>query len=171
MIIGAKPLEAVPLPPLMPRISSRRCFPQLLLFHDLFIAIASPCSVFRSHHLTILICLICSLSLASCASWACRRPPRCWPRTDHSTRYLTRPIPPLLSALCFSKRASLDRKRLRRVEFKTTVGTKHYSKFFASPKFLQWSIFCLFVCSRAFLLKRKESLSQTWGSFSWFLAF
>ena len=47
-----------------------------------------PCAVFRSHNLTISICLVCFLCvLLPVPSRACWCPPCCRPRTDHSTRY------------------------------------------------------------------------------------
>lgn len=94
-----KPFEVVPLPSLMLRINWFFSSCSFFFVYDLCIAHAFfPRAVFRSHNLTISICLVCfPCTLLPVPSRTCWRPPCCRPRTDHSTRYNPGPLCPSAS--------------------------------------------------------------------------
>lgn len=125
-----------------------------------------PRAVFRSHNLTISICLVCfPCTLLPAPSRACWRPPCCRPRTDHSTRYHAGPLRPPHPAP--RRRIPFLRGQPLRIatldEFKTLLSLR-FPLHFISQVPIRWLFFFFSFLSVPFETM-KRSPSNAWDFF------
>ena len=142
-----------------------------------------PCAVFRSHNLTISICLVCFLCvLLPVPSRACWCPPCCRPRTDHSTRYNPGTLLPAASrayadAAPFSgvSPSALQgwRSRMRKDRGNQTLKLSLVFPYTSFPKSLIRCGFFFFFFNSvwAFLLKQWKGALPMLGIFFFFFFF